>query len=122
MWPDKFKPNLPPHYDGTPDPAEFLQLYSLSIQAAGGDDKVMASWFPMALKGGGLSWLLNLPEKSITSRDDLREHFVANFQGTRDRALTVTDLRRMKQQPGETLHKYIQRFTTVCLKIPEGIR
>ena len=24
VWPSKFKPDLPPHYDGTPDPAEFL--------------------------------------------------------------------------------------------------
>ena len=33
-WPGKFKPDLPPRYDGTADPAEFLQLYELSIEAA----------------------------------------------------------------------------------------
>ena len=26
-WPGKFKPDLPSCYNGTPDPAEFLQLY-----------------------------------------------------------------------------------------------
>ena len=36
-WPRKFKPDLPPRYDSTPDPAEFLQLYELSIKAANGD-------------------------------------------------------------------------------------
>ena len=41
--PGKFKPDLPPHYDGTPDPAEFLQLYELSIEAANGDENIMAS-------------------------------------------------------------------------------
>ena len=60
VWPGKFKPDLPPCYDGTPDPAEFLQLYELSIEAANGDEKVMANWFPMALKDGAHSWLLNL--------------------------------------------------------------
>ena len=30
-WPGKFKPDLHPRYDGTADPAEFLQLYELSI-------------------------------------------------------------------------------------------
>ena len=30
-WPGKFKPDLPPHYDGTADPMEFLQLYELGI-------------------------------------------------------------------------------------------
>ena len=61
VWPGKFKPDLPPRYDGTPDPAEFLQLYELSIEVANGDKKVMVNWFPMALKDGARSWLLNLP-------------------------------------------------------------
>ena len=29
------------------------------------------------------------------------------------------DLRRVRQQPGETLQKYIQRFNNVHLKIPK---
>ena len=66
-WPDKFKPDLPPRYDDTPDPAEFLQLYELSIEVANGDEKVMANWFPMALKDGPRSWLLNLRPGSISS-------------------------------------------------------
>ena len=50
VWPSKFKPDLPPRYDGTADPAEFLQLYELSIEVASSDEKVMANWFPMALR------------------------------------------------------------------------
>ena len=42
-WPGKFKPDLPPCYDGTADPAEFLQLYELGIEAANRDEKVMAN-------------------------------------------------------------------------------
>ena len=94
-WPCKFKPDLPPRYDGMADPAEFLQLYELGIEAANGDEKVMANWFPMALKDGARSWLLNLPAGSISSRGEMREHFVANFQGTRDRPPTAGDLRRI---------------------------
>ena len=66
-WPGKFKPNLPPRYDDTADPAEFLQLYELSIEATNGDEKVIANWFPMALKDGARSWLLNLPPGPISS-------------------------------------------------------
>ena len=47
----------------------------------------------------------------------MRDRFVANFQGTRDRPLPVGDLRRVKKQPGETLQKYIQRFNNTRLKI-----
>lgn len=107
FWPSKFKPDLPPRYDCTPNPAEFLQLYELSIEAANGDVKVMAKWFPMALKDGARSWLLNLPEGSISSWDELHERFMATLLGTSDYAPAMNDLRRVKQQSGETLHKYI---------------
>ena len=96
-----------------------MQLYKLSIEAANGNEKVMANWFPMALKDGARSWLLNLPPGSISSLDEMRDRFVANFHGTRDRPPAAGDLRRIKQQPGETLQKYIQRFNSVLLKIPK---
>ena len=102
-WPGKFKPNPPPRYDGTPNPEEFLQLYELSIKAANGDEKVMANWFPMALKEGARSWLLNLPLGSTSSSDDMRSRFIANFQGTPDRPPASGDLHRIRQQSRETL-------------------
>ena len=49
----------------------------------------------------------------------MRDRFVTNFQGTRDRPPAAGDLRRIKQKPGETLQKYIQRFINVRLKIPK---
>ena len=67
IWPQRFKTDLPMGYDGSTNPVEFLQLYTTSIQAAGGDDKVMANWFSHTLKGSTLSWLCNLPENSIDS-------------------------------------------------------
>ena len=72
MWPDKFKPDLPPRYDDTTDPAEFLQLYELGIEAANRDEKVMANWFPMALKDNARTWLLNLAPGTISSWDEMR--------------------------------------------------
>ena len=57
IWPEKFRPDLPKGYDGSSNPVELLQLYTTSIQAAGGDDKVMANWFSHALKDSALSWL-----------------------------------------------------------------
>ena len=96
-WSGKFEPDLPPPYDGTADPVEFLQLYELGIVAANGDEKVMANWFPMELKDGARTWLLNLPPGSISSWDETRTRFIANFQGTRNQPPAVSDLRRIKQ-------------------------
>ena len=93
VWPMKFKPDLPARYDGTPNPAEFLQLYALSIVAANDDDKVMVNWFPMALKDGPRSWLMNLPEASISPWAEPCRQFVANFKGTHERSLMLNDLR-----------------------------
>ena len=45
-WSGKFKPDLPPRYDGTADPTEFLQLYELGIEAANGDERSGRTGFP----------------------------------------------------------------------------
>ena len=42
-WPHKFKPKMPPRYDGAADPTTFLQAYEEAVPEAGGDDKVMAN-------------------------------------------------------------------------------
>jgi hypothetical protein len=51
VWPPKFRPHLPEKYDGIVNPAEFLQIYSTSILVAGGNEVVMANYFPVALTG-----------------------------------------------------------------------
>ena len=80
---------------------EFLQLYTTSIQAVGGDHKDMANRFSHALKDSALSWLYNLPEDSIDSWAKLCTQFVANFKGTYERAHSYNNLRFVKQRSGE---------------------
>ena len=67
-WPGKFKPDLPPCYDETADPAEFLQLYESGIEAANRDEKVMVNWFPMALKDGARTTRKELLRNPSSSR------------------------------------------------------
>jgi hypothetical protein len=67
-----FKPEIPEKYDGRLNPAEFLSIYTIAVQAAGGrDEKVFANYFPLALKSNVRSWLMHLPENSILSWADL---------------------------------------------------
>jgi hypothetical protein len=47
-WPPRFRPEASAHFDGSPDPVEFLQCYAITIRVIGGDGRVMANWFPMA--------------------------------------------------------------------------
>ena len=83
-----------------------------------GREKVMANYFHVALRGSARSWLMNLPPGSISSWDDLCHQFVANFQGTFTRLGLECDLHAVKQQEGETLRRFIQRFSQVRNTIP----
>jgi hypothetical protein len=43
VWSDKFRPEISARYDGTSNPVEFLQLYIIAVEAARGDQRVMAN-------------------------------------------------------------------------------
>jgi hypothetical protein len=60
-------PHLLEKYDRTVNPTEFPQIYSTAILVAGGDEAVMANYFHVALTGMVRSWLMNLPEGTLTS-------------------------------------------------------
>jgi hypothetical protein len=65
-WPDKFKTGNIDRYDDSNNPKEFIQVYQTVVEAIEGDDRVKANFLPMALTGAARSWLINLPEGSIT--------------------------------------------------------
>jgi hypothetical protein len=46
----------------------------------------------------------------IDKWDQLKEQFTSNFAGTMGRSGTHMDLAMVKQEQGETLHKYMWRF------------
>nr|CAH67964.1 OSIGBa0142I02-OSIGBa0101B20.7 [Oryza sativa] len=117
-WPPRFRPTVTEKYDGSVNPAEFLQIYTTGIEAAGGDDRVMANFFPMALKGQARGWLMNLPPASVHSWEDLCQQFTMNFQGTYPRPGEEADLHAVQRGDDESLRSYIQRFCQVRNTIP----
>jgi hypothetical protein len=118
IWPRKFRPHLSKKYDGTVNPAEFLQIYSTSILAAVGDEAIMANYFPVALTGTAQSWLMNLPEGTLDSWPELCRQFTANFESAYARPGNETDLHAIQQRLGESLRSFIQRFSQVHNIIP----
>jgi hypothetical protein len=79
QWPAKFKVGHIDQYDRTSNPEEFIQVYQTVIEAVGGDDWVKANFLHTALTGAARSWLINLPEASIQSWDQLCAMFIGNF-------------------------------------------
>ena len=60
------------------DPLAFLLAYEEAILEAGGDDRVMANWLPMALTGAPCAWLLHLSAASVASWEGPRSLFPAH--------------------------------------------
>jgi hypothetical protein len=110
VWPHKFQPHLQEKYDRTVNPAEFLQIYSTSIFATRGDEAIMANYFPVALTGMAWSWLMNWPEGTLTSWQELCRQFIANFESAYARPGNETNLHIVRQRPGESLCSFIQWF------------
>ena len=102
---------MPPRYDGTANPVEYLTLYTLAVTATRGNQNVLANWFVMGLKGTARTWLLDLPEGTIDSWAELCVQFVINFKEASKPPLERGDLRLVRQRPGKPLCKYIQRFS-----------
>ena len=70
---------MPLSYDGAADPSAFLLAYEEAVIEAGGDDRVMANWFPVALTGVPCMWLLHLSTASVASWGELRGLFLAQY-------------------------------------------
>ncbi|XP_015697671.1 uncharacterized protein LOC107303416 [Oryza brachyantha] len=64
-------------------------------------------------------WLSGLPKRSIDSWAELRDWFIANFQGTYERPRTKYDLYQVQQRKNESLRAYIKRFSEVRNSIPD---
>nr|CAE02263.2 OSJNBb0049I21.2 [Oryza sativa Japonica Group] len=118
-WPAGFKPTGIEKYDGTTNPESWLTVYGLAIRAAGGDSKAMANYLPVALADSARSWLHGLPRGTIGSWAELRDRFIANFQGTFERPGTQYDLYNVIQKSGESLREYIRRFSEQRNKISD---
>ena len=77
-----FEPvNIEP-YDGTTDPAVWIEDFLLHIHMARRDDLHAIKYPPLKLKGPARHWLNSLPANSIGSWENLEDAFLDNFQGT----------------------------------------
>jgi hypothetical protein len=79
---------------------------------------VKANFLHTALNGAARSWLINLPEASIQSWDQLCAMFIGNFQGTYKCPSTAETLKTIKQRHDESLRDYVKRFCNARNAIP----
>ena len=119
QWPStkNFKPDVPEKYDGKTHPSEFLSIYTIAVQAAGGrDDKILSNYFPLVLKPNVRSWLMHLPDNSISPWADLCHQFVGAFTGSHKphgkRAIFICSPRRKESHCASTFRDSAAYSTT----------
>jgi hypothetical protein len=93
-------------------------VYVTAITAAGGNTAVMATYFHVALSGPTRTLLMNLTPGSVYSWEELYARFVVNFASAYQQYGVEAHLHAVRQGPGETLWKFISRFTKVQGTIP----
>jgi hypothetical protein len=81
-WPVNFKPSGLEKYDGSTNPAEWLELYQLTIEATRGDSYIMENYLLVYLSSSPRTWLLRLPMGSVRFWNHLRRLFTNNFHTT----------------------------------------
>ena len=84
--------------------------FEAAIASVGGNDTVLAKSFVIAAEGDALAWYSMLRPSSVYSWEDLRDKIIANFKGFTTESLTSMDLFQCKQNQGEALMDYFQRF------------
>jgi hypothetical protein len=65
--------------------------YEAVIASAGGDDTTLAKSFIISLENAATNWYAKLQPRSFTSRGQLIEQFLVNFQGFQAELSTEED-------------------------------
>ena len=115
--PDKWKGFNRDRYDGMTDPDEHMDAYTTHMSLYATDDAVLCRVFLTSLKGGALSWFNKLPPNSVDCFETLVAKFDVHFATSRPHHLTSIALVSIRQEKGESLRKFIDRFGKVAMSI-----
>jgi hypothetical protein len=78
----------------------------------------MANYLPTVLSGTTRSWLIDLPEGSIYTWNQLCAMFIGNFQGTYEHPSTAETLKTIRHKHDESLWDYVKHFCNARNAIP----
>ncbi|XP_020992599.1 uncharacterized protein LOC110278702 [Arachis duranensis] len=91
-------------YDGTTDPKHHLSNFKSQMYLADGSDATRCKAFPTTLTKAAMKWFDSLPPK---------------FSIQKDKVKYAPSLLGVKQEVGEPLREYMERFNKACLEIQD---
>ncbi|XP_057747474.1 uncharacterized protein LOC130966670 [Arachis stenosperma] len=106
-------------YDGTTDPKHHLSNFKSWMYLADASDATHCKAFPTTLTKAAMKWFDSLPPRSVTSFDDLLRKFLMQFSIQKDKVKHAPSLLGVKQEIGEPLKDYMERFNKACLEIQD---
>lgn len=105
-------------YDGTTDPDEHVKVYVAHVSVYSTKDAIFCRAFPTSLKGEAFSWYSELPPMSINCFATLVARFGSRFASSRpDPFILTMALQNIRQEKGEALRTFMERFVKLALKI-----
>ncbi|XP_011102021.1 uncharacterized protein LOC105180059 [Sesamum indicum] len=107
-----------PEYDGAGDPQEYLDKFYAKIDWYDLSDAVYCKVFRTTLSKRALAWFNQLPAGTISSLEQLAQHFLHHFSMNKKIPKTVAYLFTVRQREGETLRDFMQRFVDAVHEVP----
>ena len=114
---------VPPieQFDGSSDPADFINLFDGRMSFYGHSDVARCRFFYTCLKGTALKWFNNLPPRSIDSWVALKTKFRTRFSSNRKGGKITASLMTVHQKEAESLRDFLARFRAEVAEIPNLI-
>lgn len=115
-------PDIPPNFrlaagiskfTGESKPETRLDDYRVAVQIGCGNDNVAMKHLPLMLDGLARAWLNQLAPSSIYCWADLARVLIKTFEGTCKCPAGLSELQHCIQKPSESLHDFIQCWTTL---------
>ncbi|XP_072094111.1 uncharacterized protein [Arachis hypogaea] len=106
-------------YDRTTDPKHHLSNFKSRMYLTDASDATRCKAFPTTLTKAAMKWFDGLSPRSVTSFDDLSCKFLMWFSIQKDKVKHAPSLLGIKQEAGEPLRDYMERFNKACLEIQD---
>ncbi|XP_061338150.1 uncharacterized protein LOC133285018 [Gastrolobium bilobum] len=82
------------------------------------DEPLISRIFAITLTVAAQAWFSTLPANFIGSFEEFGQKFLLNFATSKKHPKSEFALEKIRQQPGETLQKYLNRFKDIALQVP----
>ncbi|XP_057739847.1 uncharacterized protein LOC130956936 [Arachis stenosperma] len=106
-------------YDGTTNSKHHLSNFKSRMYLMDASDATRCKVFPTTLTKAAMKRFDSLPPRSVTSFDDLSHKFLTYFSIQKDKVKHAPSMLGVKQEVGEPLRDYMERFNKACLEIQD---